>query len=56
MAALSQNAAKVTEAQAAVKALAASRRVRRAVAAASCTEVNAVAITLTTLVIKEILK
>merc|ERR1711874_619136 len=51
LAALSQNAAKVTEAQAAVKALAASRRVRRAVAAASCTDVNAVAITLTTLVI-----
>ena len=34
-----------------VKVLAASRRSRRAVAAASCTEVNAVAITLTTLVI-----
>jgi len=51
LAALSQNAAKVTEAQAAVKALAASRRVRRAVAAASCTDVNSVAITLTTLVI-----
>merc|ERR1711997_1391035 len=51
LAALSQNAAKVTEAQGAVKALAASRRVRRAVAAASCTDVNSVAITLTTLVI-----
>ena len=52
MAALSQNAAKVTEAQAVVKALAASRRDRRETAtAASCTEVATIAVTLTTLVI-----
>merc|ERR1719479_140419 len=51
VAALSQNADKVKEAQAVVKALAASRRVRRADAAASCTEVTTISITLTTLVL-----
>ena len=39
------------EAQGVVKALAASRRVRRADAAASCTEVTTISITLTTLVL-----
>ena len=38
------------EAQGVVKALAASRRMKRADAAASCTEVNTIAIELTTLV------
>merc|ERR1712241_455583 len=51
VAALSKNAAKVTEAQAVVKTLAASRRARRQVAAANCSEVSTVAVTLTTLVI-----
>merc|ERR1712119_258811 len=50
VAALSKNAAKVTEAQAVVKTLAASRRARRQAAAANCSEVNTVAVTLTTLV------
>merc|ERR1719479_782814 len=52
VAALSQNAEKVKEAQDVVKALAASRRMKRADAAASCTEVASVAVTLTTLVLE----
>merc|ERR1711997_75009 len=53
VAALSQNADKVKEAQDVVKALAASRRVRRVRrdAAESCTEVTTIAVTLTTLVL-----
>ena len=51
VAALSANADKVKEAQAVVKALAASRRVRRA-AAASCTEVKTIADKLTALAIE----
>merc|ERR1711902_385065 len=50
VAALSQNADKVKEAQAVVKALAASRRMKRQTTAASCSEVNSVAITLTAMV------
>merc|ERR1711992_477406 len=51
VAALTANADKVKEAQAVVKALAASRRSRRAAAAASCTEVRTVAIKLTAVVL-----
>merc|ERR1712141_815774 len=50
VAALSQNADKVKEAQAVVKALAASRRMKRQTTAASCSEANSVAITLTAMV------
>jgi len=53
VAALSQNAEKVKEAQGVVKALAASRRMKRDDhAAASCTEVASIAVTLTTLVLE----
>merc|ERR1712241_1597619 len=52
VAALSANADKVKEAQAVVKALAASRRSRRAAALASCTEVKTVAIQLTAFVLQ----
>merc|ERR1711992_366720 len=52
VAALSANADKVKEAQAVVKALAASRRSRRAAAAASCTEVKTIAVKLAALVLE----
>merc|ERR1711953_1233269 len=52
VAALSQNAAKVKEAQAVVKALAASRQAGAITSATTCTQVQTVAVQLTTLVLE----